>query len=127
MEYIIILLLSILIILVIYLITKINKNKENNTNVVERLGKLETTLTKDIGDFKYDFSKITDFTYFFDSSKLIEVSIESEIEGDCEHMFKNCQYLQKVNLPKFFSRSAYGLFYWCFKLTEPNINTSNCI
>lgn len=58
MEYIIILLLSILIILVIYLITKINKNKENNTNVVERLGKLETTLTKDIGDFKYDFSKI---------------------------------------------------------------------
>ena len=58
MEYIIILLLSILIILVIYLITKINKNKENNTNVVEKLGKLETTLTKDIGDFKYDFSKI---------------------------------------------------------------------
>ena len=58
MEYIIILLLSILIILVTYLITKINKNKENNTNVVERLGKLETTLTKDIGDFKYDFSKI---------------------------------------------------------------------
>lgn len=57
MEYIIMGLLIFLIILVLVLIVKV-ANKSDNNYVTERMGKLETTITKDIGDFKYEFSKI---------------------------------------------------------------------
>lgn len=53
MEYIILGLLILVIILLLVLVTK----KNNNDNLIERLGKLETDLTKVVGDFKYDFSK----------------------------------------------------------------------
>src|SRR5574344_2996435 len=53
MEYIVIGLLVVIIILLIILLTK----KNNNDNLIERLGKLETDLTKELGDFKYSFSK----------------------------------------------------------------------
>ena len=51
-DYIIIGLLSILIILTI-----INLFKKKNNNVVERLGKLEVDLTKEMGEFKFDINK----------------------------------------------------------------------
>ena len=56
MDYIIIGLLSVVIILLIVVI--VSKKRNNNSDIVERLGKMETKLTKDILDFKYDFSKI---------------------------------------------------------------------
>ena len=55
MNYIIIALLIIIIILLVVLL--VTKKKNNNSDIVERLGKMETKLTKDILDFKYDFSK----------------------------------------------------------------------
>lgn len=60
-EYIIIGLLIIVIILLIILITK----KNNNNEIIEKLGKFETDITKSIGDFKFDFSKV--LTSDFDS------------------------------------------------------------
>ena len=54
MDYIIIGLLSLIIILLIIVI--FSKKRSNNNDIVERLGKMETKLTKDILDFKYDFS-----------------------------------------------------------------------
>ena len=51
-DYIIIGLLAIVIILLIILIFK----KNNNMDIVDRMSNLEKNVTKDIGDFKYDFA-----------------------------------------------------------------------
>lgn len=51
MEYIIIGLLILIIILLIIVIMK-----KNDSTIVEKLGKLELAFTKEIGDFKFDFS-----------------------------------------------------------------------
>ena len=48
MEYIIIGLLILLIILVIFSISK----NINESNITERLGKLETSMIKELGEFK---------------------------------------------------------------------------
>lgn len=56
MNYIIIALLIILIILIIILILKLQKNTQNDLAVTEKLGNFQNSLTKEIGDFKYDFS-----------------------------------------------------------------------
>ena len=60
MDYIIIGLLSVVIILLIVVI--VSKKRNNNSDIVERLGKMETKLTKDILDFinddKNDFNKL---------------------------------------------------------------------
>ncbi len=53
LEYIIIGLMAFVIVLLIILILKNNGSKDT----IERLGKLETALTKEIGDFKLNFSK----------------------------------------------------------------------
>jgi DNA recombination protein RmuC len=55
--YIVIGLLVILIILVIILFSKLSVKNNNELNVTERLGKFETTMTKDIDDFQMEFSK----------------------------------------------------------------------
>ena len=55
--YIIIGLLSLLIILVIILLIKSFKKNTSELNVAERLGKFETTMTKDISDFEIKFTK----------------------------------------------------------------------
>ncbi len=55
--YIIIGLLIILIVLVIIMIMKLKTKDNNELNVTERLGKFETTMTKDIDDFQMTFSK----------------------------------------------------------------------
>jgi DNA recombination protein RmuC len=55
--YIIIGLESILIILLIIVLLKLKTKKDNETNVAERLGKFETTMTKDIDEFQIKFSK----------------------------------------------------------------------
>ncbi len=53
MEYIIIGLLVIVIILLIVLLCK----KTNNNDLTERLGHFEANINKEIGDFKYNFTK----------------------------------------------------------------------
>ena len=52
MEYVIIGLLGVTIILLLILIFR----KSNNMDIVDRMGTLEKNVTKDMGDFKYDFS-----------------------------------------------------------------------
>ncbi len=52
MEYLIIGLLVVVIILLIIVIFK----KNDNMNIVDRMSSLEKNVTKDIGDFKFDFS-----------------------------------------------------------------------
>ncbi len=52
MQYVIIGLLVIVIILLIVLILR----KNDNMDIVDRMSSLEKNVTKDIGDFKYDFS-----------------------------------------------------------------------
>lgn len=54
MEYIILGLLILLIILVIIVIFKIKKNEENNISI----GHVETSIVKEIGDFKLDFTRV---------------------------------------------------------------------
>lgn len=61
MEYIIVGLLGVCVILLIMNIFK----KNNNTEVVERLGKLELGVVKEIGDFKVNFTN--DLRKDFDS------------------------------------------------------------
>lgn len=56
MEIIIMILLIILILLVLFLMTKVIKNNQSDLQVTEKLGTFETSLTKEIGDFKYEFS-----------------------------------------------------------------------
>lgn len=56
MEYIIIILLVIIIIIGIVIIFKITKNNQSDLRVTEKLGTFETNFTKEIGNFKYDFS-----------------------------------------------------------------------
>ena len=55
MQYVIIGLLVLVVILLIVVIFK--KNDDNSKDMIERIGKLETGLTKDIGDFKVDFAR----------------------------------------------------------------------
>ena len=52
-DYIIIGLLAIVIVLLIILIVR----KNNNSEMVEKLGKFETGITKEIGEFKFSFSR----------------------------------------------------------------------
>ena len=54
MEYIILIGIIILIILTVISLMK----NVNESNITERLGKLETTTVKEISDFKFEFSKI---------------------------------------------------------------------
>ena len=56
MEYIIIGLLVLLIFLGVFLLIKINRNNQNDLAVTEKLGTFQNSLTKEIGDFKYEFS-----------------------------------------------------------------------
>ena len=68
-NYIIIGLLILSIILNIILLLKSKTN--NNDSLIERLGKLEKDLTKEMGDFKFDFSRVIND----DFSKLNETII----------------------------------------------------
>lgn len=55
-EYIIIGLLAIVIVLLLVVIFR--KNTSNNNDLMERIGHFEANINKEIGDFKYSFSKI---------------------------------------------------------------------
>jgi len=57
MEYIIIGLLLVLIILVFFVILKVEKKSRKDGNFSEKVTNLELKLTKELGDFKYDFSR----------------------------------------------------------------------
>ena len=48
--------IGLLIIAIIFLIIILSKNS-NNQDMIERIGRLETNLTKEIGEFKLNFSK----------------------------------------------------------------------
>ena len=62
LEYIIIGLLVLVIILLIILLVR----RSNNTELVERIGHFEANINKEIGEFKFTFSKdlMTDFEKF---------------------------------------------------------------
>lgn len=55
MDYVILILLVAIIVLLILLLTK--KQDNNDREMIERLGKFETDITKEIGEFKFNFSK----------------------------------------------------------------------
>ena len=55
MEYIILALLIIVIILLIIML--LNKKEDKTTEMITRLGKFETDITKEIGEFKFNFAK----------------------------------------------------------------------
>ena len=56
MDYVIVALLVVLIGLVFVLILKLNKNTRGDKEVSEKLFLFQNSLTKEIGDFKYDFA-----------------------------------------------------------------------
>ena len=56
LEYIIVSLVSIVIILEVIILIK-NKSKKHD-DMLERMGKLETNITKEIGEFKYSFTRV---------------------------------------------------------------------
>ena len=55
-DYIIIGLLVVNLICLLIFLSK--NNNKNNNEMIEKLGKFETDITKSIGDFKFDFSKV---------------------------------------------------------------------
>lgn len=55
-DYIIIGLLVVNLICLLIFLSK--NNNKNNNEIIEKLGKFETDITKSIGDFKFDFSKV---------------------------------------------------------------------
>ena len=67
LEYIIVSLVSIVIILEVIILIK-NKSKKHD-DMLERMGKLETNITKEIGEFKYSFTRVIneDFNKLNDS------------------------------------------------------------
>ncbi len=68
MDYVIIGGIIIIIILIIVLIIK-NNNSKDNMEMVERLGKLETTTVKELGEFKLDIVK--NLTDDFDKTNIM--------------------------------------------------------
>ena len=53
MEYVVIGLLVLVLILLVILIMR----KKDDSQMIERLGRFETDITKEVGSFKLDFSK----------------------------------------------------------------------
>lgn len=91
MEYIIIGLLVLIVILVtVSLLKNINEG-----NIVERLGKLEVILTKEIGDFKSDFSR-TLFKDFEGLNKNIEEKLRIINEKVNERLDLNFEKTNKT-------------------------------
>ena len=58
MEYILLGLLIFIIVLLIVLIIVLIVKKNHNEEIIEKLGKFETNITKEIGEFKFGFSKV---------------------------------------------------------------------
>ena len=58
MKYVILGLLVLIVVLLIVLIIVLLVRKNRNNDLVEKLGKFETGITKEIGDFKFSFSKV---------------------------------------------------------------------
>ena len=65
MEIAILIILIVVLVLVVVLLTK----GINESNIIERLGKIETTTIKELGEFKSDINRNinTDFTKLNDS------------------------------------------------------------
>ena len=89
MEYIILIGIIITIILTIISLTK----NINETNITERLGKLETTTIKEISDFKFELSKMINENFTELSEKITKEISEYKIE-----MMKNLnENIEKLN------------------------------
>ena len=86
MEYILLFLLIILIILVLMLLFK----KDDDKDIVERLGKLEKSVSNDLADFKFDINKFLndDFTKLNDKVEekllLINEKVNERIDQNFE-------------------------------------------
>ena len=72
LEYIIIALLVVIIILIIILLAK------GNSNLIERIGRVETNTVKELSDFRNDLSKniSDDFEKLEDKERLAEINKE---------------------------------------------------
>lgn len=88
MDIIIITLLSINLLILLILLLK--GKKKDNSDIVERMGKLETTVTKDIYDFKYDFSKElnNDFKSLNDNIMNSLIRINNKVNENLDDNFK---------------------------------------
>lgn len=86
MEYILLFLLIILIVLVLMLLFK----KDDDKDIVERLGKLEKSVSNDLADFKFDINKFLndDFTKLNDKVEekllLINEKVNERIDQNFE-------------------------------------------
>ena len=87
MAYIIIGMLIIVIILLIIVILRTKRS--NNNDIVERLGKLETNLTKDILEFKYGLSKdiSSDFKVLNDDIRNSLIRINEKVNLNLDENF----------------------------------------
>lgn len=56
-EYIILGALALIISILLVLLFRKNETKTDNTELIEKLGKFETDITKEIGEFKFNFSR----------------------------------------------------------------------
>lgn len=86
MVYIMIALGLIIILLIILLL---RNKKSDNTDIVERLGKLETNLTKDILEFKYGLSKdiSSDFKVLNDDIRNSLIRINEKVNLNLDENF----------------------------------------
>ena len=91
MEYLIIVLLIILILLICILLVKVNNNNKNDLAVTEKLGLFQNSLTKEIGDFKYDFSNNLkkDFDALNDRMEQRLILINEKVNTRLDENFEN--------------------------------------
>ena len=91
MEYLIYVVIGlVLVILVLLGIIIKNTKSSNNSDIVARLGKLETGLTKDILDFKFDLSKNinSDFKVLNDEIKDSLLKINEKVNTNLDENFE---------------------------------------
>ena len=95
MEYVLILLLLIVIVLNIILLLKTNKEKNNEKDMIERLGRFEVNINKEINEFKSNFSKDIN-NDFLVLNKNIESRLNQINERVNERLDKNFEKTNKT-------------------------------
>ena len=86
MEYIIIILLVVILIICVISLSK----NINESNITERLGRLETSITKEIGDFKSDFGRVLteDFNRLNERIELRMNAINEKVNSRLDENFE---------------------------------------
>ncbi len=86
MEYILLGLLVVILILLIVILLR----KNNNNDLVEKLGNFETRINKDIGEFKFDFSKVlsNDFEKLNNKIETKLTAMNDKVNERLDHNFE---------------------------------------